>query len=114
MGKIRLTLIGVYFMGSGRASGQNGMARDALSLHSINPFRGYNIDTFHINGGGDWSVDIAEIDATVIIDNNFHECQSETLIQTWKEFLWEYYDVSGKCTLTDAERRILHEPLYNE
>jgi len=48
---------------------------------------------FHVYGGGDWSVGIADTEATVTIEDNFGESEREDCIKEWKEWLRNYYDL---------------------
>ena len=72
---------------------------------------------FIVEGGGDREVGIADVNATITIEDNYTDEDDEQLVKNWKEFLAEYYDVSEKCVFTQKEydsERELESQMYQE
>ena len=72
---------------------------------------------FIVEGGGDREVGIADVNATITIEDNYTDEDDEQLVKNWKEFLAEYYDVSEKCVFTQKEydsERELESQRYQE
>lgn len=57
---------------------------------------------FRINGGGDHSVGIPDVDAEITIKENVIEFSDEDITR-WKEFLAEHYDIPQGCVMTQEE-----------
>lgn len=51
---------------------------------------------FVVYGGGDPSVGIFPIEATITIEDNYADSEREESIKEWKELLRDYYDLPEK------------------
>ncbi len=77
---------------------------------------------FKVNGGGDRSVGIWDTESTITIEDNW-KVHDEDMIKSFKEFLYEWYDIpkhmGSVLTLEeykkeeDAERKY-YEELFND
>jgi len=57
---------------------------------------------FIVNGGGDWSVGIPDIDAEITIEENL-VCFSDEYIKDWKRMISNLYDIPDSCVYTEEE-----------